>query len=240
MTRQIVVATRNSGKIREIRAILDDPNLELLSLEDISFLEELVENGNTYLENARIKSSRVAGVCGKITLADDSGIEIDALQGRPGVESARFGGEDLDSPARNALLLELLKAVPWEERTARFRCIITIHYPGGKEYACEGVCEGAIAQAPKGTRGFGYDPIFFLPRYGKTMAELSPEEKNKISHRAEALRKAREILKISYPRQAACLPQAGNQSVTTKNTKNPQRTQRKNFAILAPPLRALR
>jgi len=195
MTRQIVVATRNPGKIREIRAILDDPNLELLSLEDVSFSEALEETGHAYLENARIKSSRVAIACGKITLADDSGLEIDALQGRPGVQSARFGGENLDSTARNALVLELLKSVPWEERTARFRCVITIHSPEGKEYACEGVCEGLIAQAPKGARGFGYDPIFFLPRYGKTLAELSPEEKNQISHRAEALRKAGEILK---------------------------------------------
>ncbi len=192
--REIVIATRNEGKLREIRRILKDLDLRILSLGDISYLEELVEEGTTYLENAQMKSSCVAEVCGKIVLADDSGLEIDFLDGKPGVRSARFGGDGLDAGSKNELVLDMLKSVSYDKRTARFRCVISIQRPGGTELHCEGICEGFISENSRGDKGFGYDPIFFVPEYGKTMAELKPEEKNLVSHRAVALAKAKEIL----------------------------------------------
>jgi XTP/dITP diphosphohydrolase len=187
----IVVATRNQGKLREFRAILELENFKILSLDDVAFHGEILEDGSDYLENARKKSKIVAEACGKIVIADDSGIEIDALDGKPGVHSARFGGDGLDAAARNKLVLELLKSVPHPQRTARFRCVISISQPGGMEYHCEGVCEGFITRQGRGGKGFGYDPIFLLPEIDKTMAELDPVEKNRISHRAMALEKAR-------------------------------------------------
>lgn len=184
------MATRNQGKLREFRAVLEPENFKILSLDDIAFSGEIVEDGDSYLENARKKSRSVAGACGKIVLADDSGIEIDALDGKPGVHSAHFGGADLDAAARNELTLELLKSIPRHLRTARFRCVLSISWPDGGEYHCEGICEGHIAMRPKGKNGFGYDPIFLAAETGKTMAELGPDEKNRISHRAMALKKA--------------------------------------------------
>lgn len=184
------MATRNQGKLREFRAVLGPENFKVLSLDDIAFYEEIVEDGVDYLENARKKSRLAAKACGKIVLADDSGIEIDALEGKPGVHSARFGGYDLDFTARNEIVLKLLQSVQHPKRTARFRCVLSISLPDGREYNCEGTCEGHIAMRPKGKNGFGYDPIFLVAETGKTMAELGPEEKNRISHRAVALRKA--------------------------------------------------
>ncbi len=191
---EIVVATHNEGKLREVSAILKGLDARVLSLKDIAFEEEIIEDGADYLENAQKKSSAVARACGKIVLADDSGLEIDALEGKPGVHSARFGGGELDSQAKNHLVLDLLKNVPSEKRTARFRCIISIQLPNGEEFNCEGVCEGFITDCLRGVGGFGYDPIFFAPEYGKAMAELKPEEKNRISHRAKALDQARNFL----------------------------------------------
>lgn len=192
--REIVFATRNQGKLREVRSILSPLGINILSLEDISYSREFIEDGDSYLRNAQIKSFQVAKASGKITLADDSGLEIDALKGEPGLHSARFGGVGLDPAARNKRVLDLLKTVPWKERAARFRCVISICRPELKDYHCEGVCEGIIADRPEGEKGFGYDPIFFLPDLGKTMAELSAEEKNTLSHRGRALKKAKIIL----------------------------------------------
>ena len=191
----IIVASRNKGKLKEIRSILKDLDLKIVSLDDVSYPGELVEDGADYLGNAQIKSSRIGEAYGRITLADDSGLEIDALGGRPGIYSARFGGEDLDAREKNALILRLMKPVPASERTARFRCAVSIQKPGAWEFHSEGVCEGLITEYMKGDKGFGYDPIFFVPKFGLTMAELKPEEKNLVSHRAMALKKIRDKLK---------------------------------------------
>jgi len=190
----LVVATRNPGKIREFRALLEGLGYEILSMDHYPSIPPAEEKGETFEENALEKARAAARFTGEMALADDSGLEVDALGGAPGVRSARFGGEDLSDAQRNRLLLERLKGVPMEERRARFRCVIALVTPRGEEYVVEGVCEGCIAMEPKGRHGFGYDPIFYLPSYGRTMAQIPPEEKNKISHRARALAKIRVIL----------------------------------------------
>ena len=189
-----MVATRNPGKIREFRALLEGLGYEILSMDHYPSIPPAEEKGETFEENALEKARAAARFTGEMALADDSGLEVDALGGAPGARSARFGGEDLSDAQRNRLLLERLKGVPMEERRARFRCVIALVTPRGEEYVVEGVCEGYIAMEPKGRHGFGYDPIFYLPSYGRTMAQIPPEEKNKISHRARALAKIRVIL----------------------------------------------
>ena len=191
---KLVVATRNPGKIREIRALLQGLGYRVLSLEDYPHLPPIEERGETFRENALEKARVAARFTGEMVLADDSGLEVDALGGAPGVKSARFGGEGLTDVDRNLLLLEKLEGVPMEKRTARFRCVMALVTPGGEEYVVEGTCEGYIALEPRGEHGFGYDPVFYLPQYGKTMAQLPPEEKNRISHRARALAKMKEVL----------------------------------------------
>ena len=155
---------------------------------------DIVEDGKTFEENALIKAKAVCGACGEIVLSDDSGLEVDYLNKEPGIYSARYMGEDTSYHIKNASLIERLSGVPDEKRTARFVCAVAVVFPDGREMVLRRTMEGRIAYEEKGENGFGYDPIFFLPEYGCTSAELSPEEKNRISHRGKALRAIREFL----------------------------------------------
>lgn len=191
---KLLIATNNPGKIKEYQELLGDLPLELTYPAQEGLDIEVAETGGSFAENACLKATAYAKASGLLTLADDSGLEVDALGGEPGIHSARYAGSGASDEERYRLLLEKLQGVPWEERTARFRCVIAVATPGGQVYTTEGSCAGVIAFAPKGEHGFGYDPVFYLPEYGMTMAELPPETKNKISHRARAMQKAREIL----------------------------------------------
>ena len=191
----LVVATGNPGKFNEIAALLQGLEVLLLPLDRIEPIEVPPEGGESFQENACCKARAVAKASGHLALADDSGLEVDALGGRPGVLSARFGGPQATDADRNALLLEMLRGIPPDRRTARFRCVVAIAKPGGRLRVAEGICEGRIAAAPRGTRGFGYDPIFEVPSLGQTFAEFSPEVKNRLSHRAQAMARARGILR---------------------------------------------
>ncbi len=184
----VVLATENRGKEKEMRDLLAGRPWQLRSLRDYPELRLPPETGETFLENARIKARFVASATGCLAIGDDSGLEVDALSGAPGVYSARFAGEDKDSAANNAKLLREMEGVPTEKRTARFRCVIVVAAPDGRELSCEGSCEGRISEAPAGSDGFGYDPLLYLPELGRTMAELSLQEKNGLSHRSRALR----------------------------------------------------
>lgn len=187
----LVLATKNQGKIREIEKTLDLPRLRVRSLQDFPDLPEVVEDGQTFLENAYKKARACSQATGQAALADDSGLEVDFLQGAPGIFSARFSGSGATDEANNQKLLSLLKGVPEGKRTARFVCQMVLYLPDRTWIHTEGFCPGRIASAPRGEHGFGYDPVFFLPEWGKTMAELPLEEKNRLSHRARALEKIR-------------------------------------------------
>lgn len=190
----LVVATGNPGKFNEIAALLEDLSVLPLPLDRVGPIEVPPEGGESFQENASRKAEAVARASGYLALADDSGLEVDALGGQPGVRSARFGGPEKSDADRNGLLLEMLQGIPPERRTARFRCVVAIAEPHGAVRLAEGICEGRIALAPRGSRGFGYDPIFEIPTLGKTFAELDPEVKNSLSHRARAMAAARLIL----------------------------------------------
>lgn len=192
--RSLVVATRNPAKVREIAAIFGDWPGTLHSLEDFPDLPEVAEEGATFAENALQKARWAAAQTGLPALADDSGLEVDALGGAPGVHSARFGGPDLTDAQRNALLLEQLRGVPPEKRTARFRCVVALALPDHRTWSAEGTCEGRIALEPVGPYGFGYDPIFEVAGLQRAMAELPLEVKNTLSHRARALRALHQLL----------------------------------------------
>ncbi len=192
---ELVLATRNKDKVKEIKKIIGEQGLKLLSLNDFDEFPEVVEDRQTLEENAIKKATETAQFTGKTSLADDSGLEVDALDGAPGVHSARFAGEGRSYQDNNEKLLQLLQNIPDKKRSARFRCVIAIATPEGDIRTVEGVCEGVIARESRGSNGFGYDPVFFIKEYNRTFAELSPEVKNKISHRALALEKAKEILK---------------------------------------------
>jgi XTP/dITP diphosphohydrolase len=195
--KKIIFATGNEDKMKEIRMILADSGYEILSMKQAGIDIDIVEDGKTFEENAIIKAtaiSKVKEAKGCIVLADDSGLEIDYLGGEPGIYSARYEGVDTPYEIKNRIILDRLKYVPDEERTARFVCAIAIAYPDGKVDTRRGTIEGRIAYEPAGENGFGYDPIFFLPEYGKTSAEISPEQKNAISHRGKALRAMAEFL----------------------------------------------
>ncbi len=224
---RLLLATRNPGKVREFRRLLRDCPFELVSLDDLGITEEVEETGATFEENARLKACSYAALGGLLTLADDSGLEVDALGAKPGVRSARYGetsptsqpsqitaGKRTDRD-RLELLLHNLRDVPWERRTARFRCVIVLANPAGPYSArretpestregaeafalVAGAVEGMIQYEPLGEEGFGYDPVFYLPSHGLTMAQLSLEEKNLISHRADAARKAEALLKSIF------------------------------------------
>jgi XTP/dITP diphosphohydrolase len=194
-TNAILIATHNRGKLREYQELLGDLSVGLITLEDIGLAESLEETGQTFEENARLKAQTYARASGLLTLADDSGLEVDALQGAPGVRSARFGGDAApDDIARYQLLLSRLEGVPDSERTARFRCVVALATLQGDIHTAEGRCEGHIGRQPAGEHGFGYDPVFIVAGRGVTMAQLPPEEKNRISHRARALRAIHPVL----------------------------------------------
>jgi len=191
---RLLVATTNQGKLAEYRQLLAGLRLELIDLATAGIRDEIPETGSTFAENAEIKASGYAQKSGLVTLADDSGLEVRALGGEPGVLSARYGGAGLGDGARYRLVLTKLAAVPTHARQARFVCVIAIATPGETAQLVDGSIDGMIAFAPRGTQGFGYDPIFLLPDRGLTMAELLPQEKNHLSHRALAAQKAYPLL----------------------------------------------
>ncbi len=190
----LVVATLNRAKARELAQLLAGLPFDVRALADYPGAALPEETGTTYRENALLKARAGARLTGRITLGDDSGIEIDALGGEPGLRSARFGGPGLDDAGRVARVLERMRGVPDERRTARFRCVVAIVEPGGRERVVEGVAEGTIAEAPRGTGGFGYDPIFFYAPLERTFGELTDDAKHRVSHRGAALRAARALL----------------------------------------------
>jgi XTP/dITP diphosphohydrolase len=190
----LVIATGNRGKFNEIAALLQGVDAFIVPLDRVGPVEVPPEGGDSFQENARRKAVGVARVTGYLSLADDSGLEVDALAGRPGVWSARFGGPGRTDAERNQLLLSQLEGTPLEQRDARFRCAVALAEPRGPVHVREGVCEGRIALAPRGEQGFGYDPLFEIPSLGRTLAEIGPDIKNRLSHRGQALRAVREIL----------------------------------------------
>ncbi len=194
VTPRLVVATLNRAKGRELLELLGSVPYELTLLADMPGATLPEETGTTYVENALMKARAGAAATGALSLGDDSGIEVDALGGGPGLHSARWGGAGLDDAGRNALLLGRLRDVPAERRTARFRCVIALVEPGGRERVVEGVVEGRIIAAPRGAGGFGYDPLFFYAPLGGTFGELPPEVKHRVSHRGVAARAAAALL----------------------------------------------
>ena len=192
---KLVLATQNQGKVREIGEILKDQHgIELLSLRNYPDAPDVVEDGKTYEENAIKKASALAEYTGQLTIADDSGLEVDALDGAPGVHSARYAGENASDQDRILKLLEALQNIPDSRRSGRFTCAVAIVEPLDQAQVVRGVCEGRIIRTPRGTAGFGYDPIFVPMGYDKTFAELGDEIKNQISHRAKALDEASKML----------------------------------------------
>ncbi len=195
MAGKIVFATGNAGKIKEINMIMADTGMEVISMKDAGISIDIEENGTTYEENAMIKARAVAAHTDDIVLADDSGLEIDYLNKEPGVYSARYMGEDTSYRIKNANLIQRLEGVPDEQRTARFVCAIAAVLPDGRELTTRATIEGRIGYEEKGQNGFGFDPIFYVPEFGKTTAELSEEEKNQVSHRGKALELMKKELK---------------------------------------------
>ena len=194
MQGRIVFATGNAGKIKEIRMIMEDTGLEVVSMKDAGIKADIEENGKTYEENALIKARAVAAFTKDIVMADDSGLEIDALNKEPGIYSARYLGEDTPYEIKNGIILKKMEDVEEEARGARYACAIVAVLPDGRKLSAHGEVEGRIAREPHGEGGFGYDPIFYVPKYHRSMAELTPEEKNSISHRGKALEKIKRLL----------------------------------------------
>lgn len=193
--KRVIFATGNADKMKEIRMIMADTGLEILSMKEAGIQVNPEENGGTYEENALIKARAVAALTDAVVLADDSGLEIDYLNREPGILSARYMGEGTPYSVKNANLIGRLEGVPDEQRTARFVCAIAAVLPGGRELTVRGTIEGRIGYEEKGENGFGYDPIFYVPELSKTTAELTEEEKNRISHRGRALRLMKEELR---------------------------------------------
>ncbi len=192
---EILFATSNAGKAKEVQAMFSDLDVDVKTLREEGIDVAIEENGQTFAENALIKAKAIAGMTDKIVLADDSGLVVDYLNGEPGIYSARYMGEDTSYDIKNARILERMEGVPDDQRTARFVCAMAAIMPGGEVICTEGIMEGLIGYEMKGTNGFGYDPIFYLPEYGMTSSEISPEKKNEISHRGKALRKMQDELK---------------------------------------------
>lgn len=195
MARTLVIATRNRKKFREMADILEGLDLDVRSLEDFPAVPPVPETAETFDQNARAKALAYAGATGQWALADDSGLEVDALDGRPGVRSSRWGGREGDDELNNRTLLDALAACPKDAWTARYRCVVALATPDRVLLTAQGACEGRITDRPAGSNGFGYDPYFFVPSTGCTMAELAPEEKNRLSHRGRALRALKSRLK---------------------------------------------
>jgi XTP/dITP diphosphohydrolase len=194
MTRKLLVATHNPGKVREYQKLLAGLPLEVTYLDAEGITLEVEETGHTFTENAVLKATSYARACGLWTWADDSGLEVDALGGAPGVYSSRYAGPGASDADRYHKLLDALIGVPWLRRTARFRCVVALAIPNGDVQTTEGACEGIIAFGPLGNNGFGYDPVFYLPDRGLTMAQLLAEDKNETSHRGRAARAAETLL----------------------------------------------
>jgi len=190
----LVIATGNRGKFNEIAVLLQGLDVVIVPLDRAGRVEVPPEGGDSFQENARRKAVAASAATGHLSLSDDSGLEVDFLGGKPGVLSARFGGARRTDAERNRLVLRALEGVPVERRTARFRCVVALADPTGALWLSEGVCEGRIATAPRGEQGFGYDPIFEIPLLGRTLAEVGAEIKNRLSHRAQAMRAARGTL----------------------------------------------
>lgn len=189
MYKDILIATKNKGKVAEFDAFFKSKGLTVTSLLDLDNDIDVIEDGETFEENAEKKATVIGRKTGKPVLADDSGLEVDALNGEPGIYSARYAGPGKDDHANNEKLLQELEAVKKEDRTARFVCALAVYFPDGTIKTVRGTCEGLIAEQPAGEHGFGYDPLFYLPQLDKMMAELKKEEKNELSHRANALKR---------------------------------------------------
>lgn len=192
--KRLIFATGNKDKMREIKEIMSGLDYEILSMKEAGIDTDIVEDGATFQENALIKARAIHALCHELVLADDSGLEVDYMDKQPGVFSHRFGGEDTPYSIKNQMIIDRLEGVPDEKRTARFVCAIAAVFPDGTEVVKEAAMEGRIGYQEAGANGFGYDPIFFLPEYGCTSAELTPEQKNAVSHRGKALRLMREEL----------------------------------------------
>lgn len=191
---KIVFATTNEGKVKEIKEILGDFPIEVVSMKEMGITADIEENGATFEENSLIKARALVKLTGLPALADDSGLEVDYLNGEPGIYSARYLGRDTDYDYKNNYIIDKLSGAKGEDRSARFVCVISLVLPDGREFVERGVVEGLIGYEQKGENGFGYDPIFYLPEYGKTSAELPPEEKNRISHRGKALTAMKKLI----------------------------------------------
>ena len=197
VTTKLLLATNNAGKIRELDALLQGTPFVVATPESEGIDLEVEETGTTFEENATLKAEAFARASGLCAMADDSGLEVDALGGEPGVYSARYAGPDATDEDRVRYLLSKLVDIEWEKRSARFRSVVALAHPDGEVQLFEGACEGMVAYEPRGDKGFGYDPIFYIPKLGKHMAELDMEEKNGVSHRGMAARKAIEYLKAA-------------------------------------------
>ena len=191
----VIVASGNKGKLREFQELMAGLPVEVKSLKDYPEIGEIEENGATFAENAYIKAKAVYDATGYLCIADDSGLEVDALDGAPGIFSARYAGEEKDDAANNAKLLQALENVPDTARGAQFHCAIVAIAADGRRFDAEGIVRGEILRAPRGDNGFGYDPLFYVPEFGRTTAELTMDEKNAISHRGKAVRQIVAILK---------------------------------------------
>lgn len=192
---RIVFATGNQNKMREIHEIMDDLGLEIVSMKEAGIEADIVEDGQSFEENAVIKASAIASRCQDIVLADDSGLEVDALNKEPGIYSARYMGEDTSYRIKNQNIIDRLAGVPDEKRTARFVCAVAAVFPDSTHAVVRETIEGRIGYEESGENGFGYDPIFYVPEYGCTTADLTPEQKNAISHRGKALKKIKELIR---------------------------------------------
>ncbi|OWZ83744.1 XTP/dITP diphosphatase [Natranaerobius trueperi] len=186
---ELILGSRNKGKVSEFKSLLANFPIEVYSLEDYPGIGDIEETGVTFKENALIKARTIANKTNKLTIADDSGLEVDALNYEPGVYSARYSGENASDKDNINKLLDKLKNIPYEKRTARFKCVMALSHPQISNRVVEGACEGYILDYERGNKGFGYDPVFYYPRYDKTFSELSKEEKSNISHRGKALEK---------------------------------------------------
>ncbi len=194
MKRKLILATRNKGKLKEIQVLLSDLDIDIMSLDEAENAPHVVEDGKTFMENAFKKAKVIAEATGIMALADDSGLDVDALDGAPGVHSARYSGENASDASNNEKLLADLKGVSSGKRSAHFSCVIIVYHPSGQWISAEARCEGEITKKFIGDRGFGYDPVFYIPSIKRTMAQLSPEEKNSLSHRGKALEKLKSKL----------------------------------------------
>jgi XTP/dITP diphosphohydrolase len=186
--RKFIAATKNKGKLMEISEILRDFPFNILSMEEVGITKDIEEYGSTFEENALIKAREIFEMTKEMVMADDSGLEVDFLNGAPGIYSSRFAGEGASDKEKNKKLLSLLENVPFEKRTARFVCVVAVIMPDGSHFVVRGTCEGYIGLEEIGNNGFGYDPLFFIKEYNKTTAQMLPEEKHKISHRGRALK----------------------------------------------------